>query len=66
MTAGFAQMSELPGSVRMFLDEREMMNSLVLKKNDKDAAMLFKSRFAPTRVIGGKEMADVSSAKALR
>jgi subtilisin family serine protease len=59
LTAGFAQMSELPGSVRMFLDEREMMKSLVIKKNDKDAAMFFKSRFAPTRVIGGKEMADV-------
>ena len=59
LSASFAQLGDmLPPSVQQFLVEREMNSRLSTPRNN-DEATLLKSRFAPTRFINGKEMADV-------
>lgn len=59
LSVNFAQLHDmLPPSVHQFLVEREMSRQLSPPRNNDEATML-KSRFAPTRIINGKEMADV-------
>ena len=59
LTVAYAQLhDQLPASWQLFLQEKEM-NSRIPMSNDKDAMLMRQSRFAPTRIINGKEMADV-------
>ena len=59
LVIGVAQLQDmLPSSVHLFLEERAM-NSQLQTSSDNNAASHFSSRFAPTRIIDGTEMADV-------
>ena len=59
LAAGFAQFQEMMSpTVFQFLEERSM-NSGLLTNQGADATESLKSRFAPTRIINGIEMADV-------
>ena len=59
LAAGFAQLQDMMSpTVFQFLEERSMSNGL-LTNQGADATELLKSRFAPTRIINGIEMADV-------
>lgn len=59
LSTTFAQLRDiLPPSVHQFLDERKMNSQLSQPRNN-DEATLLKSRFAPTRIVNGTEMADV-------
>lgn len=56
---GFAQLQDmLPVTVQLFLEERAMMSQTKSRQSD-DAPVYISSRFAPTRMINGQEMADV-------
>ena len=59
LAAGFAQLQDMMSpTVFQFLEEQSM-NSGLLTNQGADATELLKSRFAPTRIINGIEMADV-------
>lgn len=59
LAVGFAQLRDmLPPTVHMFLEERAQNNQLPPNGNALMASQSY-SRFAPTRMISGKEMADV-------
>lgn len=59
LATGFAQLRDMISpTVFQFLEERSM-NSGLLTNQGADATELLKSRFAPTRIINGIEMADV-------
>ena len=59
LATGFAQLRDMMSpTVFQFLEERSM-NSGLLTNQGADATELLKSRFAPTRIINGIEMADV-------
>ena len=59
LAVGFAQLQGMMSpTVFQFLEERSM-NSGLLTNQGADATELLKSRFAPTRIINGIEMADV-------
>lgn len=59
LATGFAQLRDMMSpTVFQFLEERSM-NSGLLTNQGADATELLNSRFAPTRIINGIEMADV-------
>lgn len=59
LAAGFAQLQDmLSPTVHLFLEERSM-NSNLQTYQGTDASEFLKSRFAPTRIVNGTEMADV-------
>ena len=56
---GFAQLQDiLPVTVQLFLEERATMRQIKSHQGN-DAPAYVSSRFAPTRMINGQEMADV-------
>ena len=59
LAAGFAQLQDVMSpTVHQFLEERSMNNHMLTNQSP-EALEFQKSRFAPTRVINGIEMADV-------
>ena len=59
LAAGFAQLHDmLPSTVQLFLEERAMNDRQQASGSPLTATHSF-SRFAPTRMINGQEMADV-------